>query len=40
MCSMGLTLIGGFVDSVIGIVTGTIYGIVPQVLALLSGIPG
>ena len=32
----------GFIDSVIGIVTGALYGIAPQVAALLSslGLPG
>ena len=41
VCSMGLPLIGGFVDSVIGIVTGTVNGIVPQVLAIVAGLlPG
>ncbi len=34
---MGLPLLGGFVDSVIGILTGTAYGILPQLLALLPG---
>jgi hypothetical protein len=38
---MGLFIVGGFVDSVIGILTGTFYGIAPQVPALLRsvGIP-
>ena len=41
VCSMGLPLLGGFVDSVIGIVTGTVNGIVPQVLAIVAGLlPG
>lgn len=33
---------GGFTDSVIGIITGAINGIAPQVLAILAslGIPG
>jgi hypothetical protein len=32
---------GGFIDSVVGILTGTVYGIAPQVLALLHslGVP-
>jgi len=38
---MGLPLLGGFVDSVIGIVTGAVNGIVPQVLAIVAGLlPG
>jgi hypothetical protein len=32
---MGVPLAGGFIDSVIGILTGTVHGILPQVLALL-----
>jgi hypothetical protein len=38
---MGLPLIGGLIDSVIGILTGTVYGIAPQLPALLRslGIP-
>ena len=38
---MGLPLVGGLIDSVIGILTGTIFGIAPQVPALLRslGIP-
>jgi hypothetical protein len=35
---MGLPIIGGLIDSVIGIVTGTVAGILPQVLALASGL--
>jgi hypothetical protein len=35
---MGLPVIGGLVDSVIGIVTGTVYGIAPQVAALLHSL--
>jgi hypothetical protein len=39
---MGLPIVGGLLDSVVGILTGTVYGIAPQVLALLSslGLPG
>jgi hypothetical protein len=39
---MGLPLVGGLLDSVIGILTGTVYGIAPQLGALLSslGLPG
>ena len=29
---------GGLFDSVVGIVTGTIYGILPQVLAFLASL--
>jgi len=38
---MGLPIVGGMIDSVIGILTGTVFGIVPQVPALLRslGIP-
>jgi hypothetical protein len=42
-CSlMGVPGLGGFIDSVIGILTGTFYGIAPQVLAFLAslGLPG
>ena len=35
---MGLPILGGLLDSVIGILTGTVYGITPQVLALLSSL--
>lgn len=35
---MGLPGIGGLIDSVIGILTGTIYGIAPQVLAFLASL--
>ncbi|MEY9998155.1 hypothetical protein ABIE67_010276 [Streptomyces sp. V4I8] len=35
---MGLPIVGGMVDSVIGIVTGAVAGIAPQVLALLHGL--
>jgi hypothetical protein len=31
-------LVGGLIDSVIGILTGTVFGIVPQVGALLRGL--
>jgi len=38
---MGLPLVGGLIDSVIGILTGTVFGIAPQLPALLRslGIP-
>jgi hypothetical protein len=35
---MGLPVVGGLIDSVIGIVTGTVAGILPQLLALVSGL--
>jgi hypothetical protein len=35
---MGVPILGGLIDSVIGIVTGTINGIVPQVLAILHSL--
>jgi hypothetical protein len=35
---MGLPIVGGLLDSVVGILTGTVYGIAPQVLALLSSL--
>jgi hypothetical protein len=35
---MGVPLLGGLLDSVVGILTGTVYGISPQVLALLSSL--
>jgi hypothetical protein len=39
---MGIPGLGGLIDSVIGILTGTFYGIAPQVLAFLAslGLPG
>ncbi len=38
---MGLPIVGGLIDSVIGILTGTVFGIAPQIPALLRslGIP-
>ena len=35
---MGLPIIGGLLDSIIGILTGTVNGIAPQVLALLASL--
>jgi hypothetical protein len=35
---MGVPVLGGLLDSVIGIITGTINGIAPQVLALLASL--
>ncbi len=35
---MGVPIVGGMVDSVIGIVSGAGAGIVPQVLALVRGL--
>jgi len=32
---MGIVIIGGLIDSVVGIVTGTVFGIVGAVSALL-----
>lgn len=37
---MGVPVIGGFIDSAIGIVTGTVYGIVGAAGALLPLIGG
>jgi hypothetical protein len=31
---MGLPIVGGLIDSVIGILTGTVFGIAPQLAAL------
>jgi hypothetical protein len=38
---MGVPIVGGLIDSVIGILTGTVFGIAPQLAALLHslGIP-
>lgn len=35
---MGVSVLGGLIDSVIGIITGTVYGIVPQLAALLHSL--
>ena len=35
---MGTPVIGGLVDSVLGIITGTIFGIAPQLGALLHSL--
>lgn len=35
---MGVPIVGGLIDSVIGIVTGAGAGIVPQALALVRGL--
>jgi hypothetical protein len=35
---MGAPVIGGLIDSVIGIITGAIYGIAPQLAALLHSL--
>jgi hypothetical protein len=35
---MGAPIIGGLLDSVVGIITGTIFGIAPQLGALLRGL--
>jgi hypothetical protein len=38
---MGVPIAGGLIDSVVGILTGTVYGIAPQLAALLRslGVP-
>ncbi len=35
---MSLPLVGGLIDSVIGILVGAVHGIAPQVLALLASL--
>jgi hypothetical protein len=35
---MGVPALGGLIDSVIGIVTGAVYGIAPQLAALLHSL--
>jgi hypothetical protein len=35
---MGIPVLGGLIDSVIGIITGTVYGISPQLAALLHSL--
>ena len=35
---MGVPTVGGLIDSVIGIITGTVFGIAPQVGALLHSL--
>ena len=35
---MGLPVLGGLIDSVIGIITGAVYGIAPQLGALLASL--
>lgn len=35
---MGLPIVGGLLDSVVGIVLGAVAGIAPQVAALLAGL--
>jgi len=37
---MGVPVIGGLIDSVIGIVTGTVYGIAGAALAVVRSIIG
>ena len=34
----GLPIVGGLISSVIGIVTGTVYGIAPQLGALIKSL--
>jgi hypothetical protein len=35
---MAVPVLGGLIDSVIGIITGAVYGIAPQLAALLSSL--
>ena len=35
---MGVPILGGMIDSIIGIITGTVYGIAPQLGALLHSL--
>jgi len=35
---MGLPVVGGLIDSVVGILTGTVFGIAPQLGALLRSL--
>ena len=35
----GLPVVGGLISSVIGILTGTVFGIAPQVGALFNSLP-
>ncbi len=35
---MGIPILGGLIDSVVGIVTGAVNGIAPQVLAILHSL--
>jgi hypothetical protein len=35
---MSVPFLGGTIDSIVGIVTGAVFGIVPQVLAYLASI--
>jgi hypothetical protein len=35
---MGVPVLGGLIDSVIGIITGAVYGIAPQLLVLLHSL--
>jgi len=35
---MGLPVVGGLIDSVVGILTGTVFGIAPQLAALLRSL--
>lgn len=37
---MGIVIIGGLIDSVVGIVTGTAFGIVGAVSAVLASLTG
>lgn len=35
---MGLPVVGGLLDSLVGILTGTVFGIAPQLAALLRSL--
>lgn len=35
---MGAPVIGGFIDSAVGVVTGTAYGIIGAILGMIGGI--
>ncbi|MEA2494427.1 MAG: hypothetical protein QOJ29_2338 [Thermoleophilaceae bacterium] len=35
---MGAPIVGGLIDSVIGIITGAVFGIAPQLAALLHSL--
>jgi hypothetical protein len=35
---MGVPILGGMIDSFVGIITGALYGIAPQLVALLHSL--
>lgn len=35
---MGISPLSGIIDSIVGIITGTVYGVAPQVLAFLASL--